>query len=66
MPRECPGFGAAKGVLAIAVVNELAFRFARQANMSAECIRNLAIAYSIVTISVGPASIVIALRSVSV
>jgi hypothetical protein len=64
--RERPGLGAAQGVLAIAVVNELALRPARQMNMAAECIRNLAIAFSILAISVGPAGIVIAIRSVSV
>jgi hypothetical protein len=64
--RERPGFGAAQGVFAIAVVNELALWSARQVNMSAECIRDLAIAFSIVAISVGPAGIMIAIRSVSV
>jgi len=64
--RERPRFGAAQGVLAIAVVNELTLRSARQVNMSAECIRDLAIAFSIVAISVGPAGIVIAIRSMSV
>jgi hypothetical protein len=61
--RERPGFGAAQGVFAIAVVNELALWSARQVNMSAECIGSLAIAFSIVAISVGPAGIVIAIRS---
>ena len=64
--RERPGFGAAQGVFAIAVVNELALWSARQVNMSAECIRDIAIAFSIVAISVGPAGIVIAIRSVPV
>jgi hypothetical protein len=59
--RERPGFGAAQGVLAIAVVNELALWSARQVNMSAECIRGLAIA-----VSVGPARIVVAIPSVPV
>jgi hypothetical protein len=47
-------------------VNQLALWSARQVNMSAECIRHLAIAFSIVAISVGPAGIVITIRSVSV
>jgi hypothetical protein len=64
--RERPGFRAAQGVVAIAVVNELALWSARQVNMSAECIRGLAIAFSIIAISVGPAGIVIAIRSASV
>jgi hypothetical protein len=64
--RERPGFGAAQGVLAIAVVNELALWSARQVNMSPECIRDLAIAVSIVAISDGPAGIVIAIPSVPV
>src|SRR5919106_4838261 len=64
--RERPGFGAAQGVFAIAVVNELALWSARQVNMSAECIRDLAVAFSIVAISVGPSGIVIATPSVSV
>lgn len=59
--RERPRLGAAQGVLALAVVKELARRPARQVNMSAECIRNLAIAFSIVAISVGPAGIVTAI-----
>jgi hypothetical protein len=64
--RERPGFGAAQGVLAIAVVNELALWSARQVNMSAEGIRDVAVAFSIVAIPVGPAGIVIAIRSVPV
>jgi hypothetical protein len=55
-----------EGVLAIAVVNEHALWSARQVNMSAERIRDLAIAFSIVAIPVGPAGIVIAIRSVPV
>jgi hypothetical protein len=64
--RERPGFGAAQRVLAIAVVHRLALWSPRQVNMSAECIRDLAIAFSIVAISVGPSGIVIALTSVPV
>jgi hypothetical protein len=64
--RERPGFGAAQGVFAIAIVNELALWSAGQVNMSAECIRDLAIAFSIVAISVRPAGIVIAVRHVAV
>jgi hypothetical protein len=64
--RERPGFGAAQGVFALAVVNELALWSARQLNMSAECIRHLAIAFSIVTISIGPARIVVAASSLRV
>jgi hypothetical protein len=48
------------------VMNELAFWSARQVNMSGECIRDLAIALSIVAISVGPAGILIAIPSVPV
>ena len=61
--RERPGFGAAQGVFAIAVVHELALWSARQVNMSAECIRDVAIASSIVAVAVGPAGIVIAVSS---
>jgi hypothetical protein len=64
--RERPRFGTAQGVLAIAVVHELALWSVRQVNMSTECIRDLAIAFSIVAIPVGPAGIVIAIRSMSV
>jgi hypothetical protein len=64
--RERPGFGAAQGVFAVAVVNQLALWSARQVNMSAEGIRDLAIAVSIVAISVGPAGIVIAVSSLGV
>jgi hypothetical protein len=64
--RERPRFGAAQRVFAIAVVNELALWSARQVNMSAEGIPDLAIAFSIVAISVRPAGIVIAIRSVPV
>jgi hypothetical protein len=64
--RERSRFGAAQGVLGIAVVNELALAPARQVNVSVECVSGLWIAFSIVAISVGPAGIVIAIRSVSV
>jgi hypothetical protein len=64
--RERPRFGAAQGVFAIAVVNELALWPARQVHMSAECIRDLAIAFSIIAVSVGPAGILIAIPSVPV
>ena len=64
--RKRPGLGAAQRVLAIAVVNELALWSARQVNMSAECIRDVALAFSIVVISVDPAGIVIAIASVLV
>jgi hypothetical protein len=64
--RERPGFRAAQGVFPIAVVHELAPGSARQVNMSAEHIWDLAIAFSIVAIAVGPAGIVVAIRSVSV
>jgi hypothetical protein len=47
-------------------VNELALWSARQVDMSAEYIRGLAIAFSIVAISVGPAGIVIAVSSLHV
>jgi hypothetical protein len=47
-------------------VNELALWSARQVNMSAECIRDLAIAFAIVAISVGPSGIVIAIPSVPI
>jgi hypothetical protein len=61
--RERSRFGAAQGVFAIAVVNELALWSARQVNMSAVCVSHLRIAFSIVAIAVGPAGIVIAIRS---
>jgi hypothetical protein len=64
--RERSRLGAAQGVVAIAVVNQLALWSARQVNMSAECIRDLAIAFSSVAISVGPAGIVIAIPSVPI
>ena len=64
--RERPRLGAAQGVLAIAVVNQLALWSARQVNVASECIRDFAIAFSIVAISVGPAGIVVAIRSVSI
>jgi hypothetical protein len=64
--RERAGFGAAQGVFAIPVANELALWSARQVNMSTECIRDLAIPFSIVAISVGPAGIVIAVSSLRV
>jgi hypothetical protein len=64
--RERSRFGAAQRVLAISIVNQLAIASARQVNMSAECIRGLAIAFSIVAISVGPWPIVVAIPSVPV
>jgi hypothetical protein len=63
---ERPRFGAAQRVLAISIVNELALWSARQVNMSAECIRDLAIAFSIVSISASPAAIVVAVATVPV
>ena len=54
------------GLLAISIVNQLALWPARQVNMSAEGVPDVAIAFSIVAISVGPAGIVIAITSVSV
>jgi hypothetical protein len=63
---ERPGFGAAQDVFAIPVVNELALWSARQVNVARECVWDVAIALSIVAISVGPAGIVIALSSLSV
>jgi hypothetical protein len=62
--RERPGFGAAQGVFAIAVVNEFTLWSARQVNLSAECIRDLATAFSIVAIAVSPARIAVAIPSV--
>ena len=62
--RERPGFGAAQGVFAIAVVHELALWSARQVNMSAECIRDLAIAFSTVAIAVRPSWIAVAVSRV--
>jgi hypothetical protein len=64
--RERPGFGAAQAVFAIAGMNELALWSARQVNTSAECIRDLAIAFSIVPISVGPARIGVAVSRVTI
>jgi hypothetical protein len=58
--RECPRLGAAQGVLTIAVLNQFALWSARQVNMLAECIRDLATAFSIVAIAVSPARIVVA------
>jgi hypothetical protein len=62
--RERSGFGAAQGVFAIAVVNELALRPARQVNMSAECVSDLWIAFSIVASAVSPARIAVAVPAV--
>jgi hypothetical protein len=47
-------------------VNELALRPARQVNMSGECIRDLAIALSIVAIAVSPARIGVAVSRVTI
>jgi hypothetical protein len=47
-------------------VNELALWSARQVDVSAECMRDLAIALSIVTVGVSPAGILIALSSLGV
>jgi hypothetical protein len=63
---ERPGFGAAQGAFAIAVVNQLAVWSTWQVNVAGEWIRDLAIAFSIVAISVGPAGIVIAVSSLCV
>jgi hypothetical protein len=63
---ERPRFGAAQGVLAIAVVNEFALPSTRQMNVACECMRDVATAFSIVAISVGPAGIVNALSSLGV
>jgi hypothetical protein len=62
--RERPGFRAAQGVFAIAVVNELALWSARQVNVAHECVWDVAIALSIVAISVGPAGIGVAVSRV--
>jgi hypothetical protein len=62
--RERPRFGTAQGVLAIAVVNELALAPARQLNMSAECVSDLWNAFSIFAIPVSPAKIVVAVSRV--
>jgi hypothetical protein len=59
-------FGAAHGVFPIAVVHELALGSARQVNVARECVRDVAIALSIVVISVAPAGIMIALSSLRV
>jgi hypothetical protein len=64
--RERSGFGAAKRVLAIAVMNQFAFWSTWQVNVTGECIRDLAIALSIVALSVGPAGIGIAISPVPV
>ena len=58
-------FRAAQGVLAIAVMNELALAPARQVNVSCECVSALTIAFSIVAIAVRPAGIVIAVAVAS-
>jgi hypothetical protein len=47
-------------------MNQFALWSARQVNVAGEWIRDLAIAFSIVAISVGPAGIVIAIPSVPV
>jgi hypothetical protein len=64
--RERPGFGTAQGVLAIAVMNQLAIAPARQVNVSCECNTAFTIASSIVAISIGPAGILIAVSSLRV
>jgi hypothetical protein len=64
--RERPGFGAAQTVFAIAVMNQFALWSARQGNVAGEWIRDLAIAFAIVAISVSPAGIVIAVSSLRV
>jgi hypothetical protein len=64
--RERPRFGTAQGVLAIAVMNELALAPTRQVNVSCECVSALTIALSIVAVAVGPAGIVIAVSSLRV
>ena len=56
--RQRARLGAAQGVFAIAVANALALWSARQVDVTGERIRDLAIALSIVAISVGPAGIV--------
>jgi hypothetical protein len=61
--RERSRFGAAQGVLAITVMNQFALWSTWQVNIAAECIRDLAIAFSIVAVAVGPARIVIAATS---
>jgi hypothetical protein len=64
--RERSRFGAAQRVLAISIVHQLALWPARQVNMSAERVPDLAVAFSIVAISVGPAGIVIVVASMPV
>ena len=64
--RERPGFRAAQGVFAIAVVNQLALSPAWQVKVSAERVPDLASAVSIVAIGGGPAEIVITISSLRV
>jgi hypothetical protein len=64
--RERPRFGTAQGVLAIAVMNQFALWSTWQVNVAGEWIRDLAIAFSIVAVAVGPAGIVIAVTSLRV
>jgi hypothetical protein len=64
--RERPRFGTAQDVLAIAVMNQFALWSTWQVNVAGEWIRDLAIAFSIVAVAVGPAGIVIAVTSLRV
>jgi hypothetical protein len=52
--RERPRFGTAQSVVAVPVVNEFALWCAREVNVARECVWDVAIALSIVAISVGP------------
>jgi hypothetical protein len=62
--REHPRFGTAQGVFAIAVVNELALRPARQVHVAREPVAGLSIAFTTVAIAVDPAGIVVAVSRV--
>jgi hypothetical protein len=64
--RERSRFGAAQGVLTIAVANELAFQAARQMNVAGEGVPGLGITVANVAVSFGPAGIMIAVASMPV
>jgi hypothetical protein len=61
--RECARFGAAEGVLVIAVPHQLALKAARQVDVPAERVANLAITFTNITVALGPAGIVVAVSA---
>jgi hypothetical protein len=64
--RERPGFGAAQGVFAIAIVNDLALASAWQVDVARERVPDVGIAFARVAVAVGPAGIGIAVSSLGV